>query len=80
YKARIARLQSTDPPLLKTKIPEAYAWLRAIAPDGFSKEKFLIGRSYAGCEDPCQKKPSLYRWISIEGSGIGEEPGDVDTP
>jgi len=80
YKARIAALRSRDPALMKTEIPEEYAWLRATAPEGFSKEQFFLGRAYAGCEDPCQKKPALYRWISIGGSGIGDEPGDVDTP
>jgi uncharacterized protein YecT (DUF1311 family) len=80
YKARIAALRSRDLALMKTEIPEEYAWLRAIAPEGFSKQEFFLGRAYAGCEDPCQKKPALYRWISIGGGGIGEEPGDIDTP
>ncbi len=80
YGERIAALRSSNPALLKTGVPEEYAWLRAITPEGFSKEEFSIGRAYAGCDDPCQKNPALYRWISIGGSGIGEEPGDVDTP
>lgn len=80
YQERIAALRSDNPALLKTAIPEEYAWLQAIAPAGLSKNEFGISRAYAGCEDPCQKKPSLYRWISIGGGGIGEEPGDVDTP
>ena len=80
YKARIAALRSNNPSLLKTEIPEEYEWLRAIAPAGLSKNEFSIGRAYAGCEDPCRKKPSLYRWISIGGRGIGNGAGDVDTP
>ena len=80
YKERIAALRSGNPDLLKTAIPEEYAWLRRTAPEGFSKDEFSIGRAYASCEDPCQKKPSLYRWISIGGGGIGEAPGDIDTP
>jgi uncharacterized protein len=80
YQERIAALRSNDPALLNTAIPKEYEWLQSIAPAGLSKHEFGISRGYASCEDPCQKKPSLYRWISIGGGGIGEEPGDVDTP
>jgi len=80
YRSRIAALRSLETAPLRTKLPEAYDWLRATAPEGFSKEEFSIGRAYASCEDPCQKAPSLYRWISIRGEGIGEGLGDIDTP
>jgi uncharacterized protein len=80
YKQRITALRSGNPDLLTTDIPKEYGWLQSIAPEGFSKEEFSIGRAYAGCADPCRKQPSLYRWISIGGGGIGDEPGDVDTP
>jgi len=80
YQKRISALKSSDPALLQTTLPKEYDWLRTVAPEGFSKDQFAISRGYAGCEDPCQKKPSLYRWISIGGRGIGEEPGDIDTP
>lgn len=79
YRSRIAALRSGRIALLETSLPREYEWLRATAPDGLS-EGYSIGRAYAGCEDPCKREPSLYRWISIEGRGIGEEPGDVDTP
>lgn len=80
YKERIVALKSSDPALLQAALPKEYDWLRAIAPEGFSKDEFAIGRGYASCEDPCRKKPSLYRWISIGGRGLGDEPGDIDTP
>jgi uncharacterized protein YecT (DUF1311 family) len=79
YRNRIAALRSDQLARLETKVPEEYAWLRSVAVEGFS-EGFSIRRAYASCEDPCKKKPELYRWISIAGSGIGEEPGDLDTP
>lgn len=79
YKSRISSLESDDLGRLAVAIPEEREWLRAMAPEGFSKG-FSIGRTYMGCEDPCMKAPSSYRWISIDGSGIGDEPGDIDTP
>ncbi len=79
YRSRIAALRSAQAALLDTKIPQEYEWLKATAPAGFSKG-FSLGRAYMSCEDPCKKKPSPYRWISIWGRGIGEEPGDIDTP
>lgn len=79
YRKRTAVLRSAQAARLDTKPPEEYDWLRSIAVEGFS-ERFSISRAYASCEDPCKRKPDLYRWISIGGRGIGEEPGDVDTP
>jgi uncharacterized protein YecT (DUF1311 family) len=79
YRRRVAALQSGRMDLLETKIPREYDWLIATAPEGFSKE-FAISRAYVSCEDPCKTKPSVRRWISIGGNGIGPEPGDIDTP
>ncbi len=79
YRNRIAALQSGQLTLVKTELPQEYAWFKAIAPEGFDKG-FSIGRGYMSCEDPCKKKPSLYKLFSIGGGGIGEPPGDVDTP
>jgi uncharacterized protein YecT (DUF1311 family) len=79
YANRISALRSENPATLVTRIPDEYAWLRTIAGTGFSK-RFSLGRTYMGCVDPCKKTPSSYRWISIWGSGIGDEPGDIDTP
>lgn len=79
YRDRIVALRSDQSALLKTELPQEYDWLRAIAPPGFS-EGFSISRGYMGCEDPCKTRPALYRLLSIWGSGIGDPPGDVDTP
>lgn len=79
YKSRIEALRSDQELLLDTKAPKEYEWLRALAPEGFSKG-FSIGRTYMSCDDPCKKIPSSYRWISISGRGIGDEPGDIGTP
>ena len=79
YKERIEVLKSSNLALLEPQLPKEYQWLLAIAPAGLSKD-FSITRGYATCADPCQEKHSLYRWISIGGSGTGDPPGDVDTP
>jgi uncharacterized protein len=80
YRARIAVLKSSTPGSLEAPLPEAYNWLRDTAPEGFSKDNYSILRAHASCANPCQIKPALYRWIAIGGRGIGEEPGDIDTP
>jgi uncharacterized protein len=80
YRTRLTALKSASLAMLKIEPPKEYEWLRAIAPEGFSKNEFLITRGYASCHDPCQKKPALYRWISVEGNGVGPEPADIDTP
>jgi uncharacterized protein YecT (DUF1311 family) len=79
YRNRIPALRSGQVSRLDTKLPGEYDWLRSLAVEGFS-EGFTISRAYGSCEDPCKRKPELYRWISIVGRGIGEEPGDIDTP
>jgi len=79
YRNRIDALRSDQLARLNTKLPQEYDWLKAIAPDGLSKG-FSIGRGHLGCEDPCKKRPSLYKLFSIWGGGIGEEPGDINTP
>jgi uncharacterized protein YecT (DUF1311 family) len=79
YKQRIEVLKSSNLALLEPQLPKEYQWLLAIAPAGFSKG-FTIVRGYATCADPCQEKHSLYRWISIGGSGTGDPPGDVTSP
>jgi uncharacterized protein YecT (DUF1311 family) len=79
YRKRTGALRSGQAALLEVEFPPEYEWLKAIAPAGFDKG-FSIGRAYMTCEDPCKQKPSLYKFVSIGGSGIGEEPGDVDTP
>jgi hypothetical protein len=79
YRSRIAALGSRQKALLDTELPKEYEWLMATAPEGFERG-LSIGRAYMSCEGPCKQKPLLYRWLSIGGSGIGEEPGDVDTP
>jgi uncharacterized protein YecT (DUF1311 family) len=80
YRSRITALRSRRVDQLDTPLPQEYEWLVRIAPDGFSKKEFSIGRGYMGCEDPCKSKPSVYRLLSIGGSGVGEMPGDINTP
>jgi uncharacterized protein YecT (DUF1311 family) len=79
YRNRIVVLGSAQMTSLKAKPPPEYDWVKAIEPEGFSKE-FSLGRGHMSCDDPCEEKPSLYKLLSIGGSGIGQPPGDVDTP
>ena len=79
YRKRIEALRSGQSALPEVEFPPEYEWLKAIAPAGFDRG-FSIGRAYMTCEDPCKQQPSLYKFVSIGGSGIGEGPGDIDTP
>jgi hypothetical protein len=79
YRARFSVLRASSVAELKTKIPGEYEWLKASAPQGFNSG-FVIGRAYMTCHDPCRTSPSVYRMISVRGRGIGDEPGDIDTP
>jgi uncharacterized protein len=80
YRNRIEALRSNQAALLTTiKVPTQYDWAQTVVPKQFSR-RFSIGRGYMSCTDPCAQKPSLYRLLSVGGGGIGEPPGDVDTP
>ena len=78
YRNRIEALRSGGTTLLHTDVPKEYDWLKAIAPEHFSKG-FSMGRGYMGCQDPCKKKPSLYKLISIWAGDTDESQDKVET-
>jgi len=80
YRSRVAALRSGQMALLNTEPPAEYEWLKTVTTEGFEKKKFGIGRAYGSCDNPCERNPSLYRWISVGGGGVGWPPGDVDKP